>query len=285
MTITHTSYYRNVPSKQRRALQDFRAHYPPQEVDLGGVTWEYIDTADHAETLPLLLLVGGLRMADASFQTTAPLSAHQRIIIPSYPEVDTMAALCDGIVGILDLLGIEQVAVLAGSFGGMIAQVLVRRYPNRIRKLILSSTGMPDASGYRQQMKLLEMTPSVLAKRMLPAQMLSIMDVAEDQRDFWRAYLNELFNERISKEAVLSTFRCILDFAEQPLSADDLAGWTGQTLIIQSADDETFNASERDTITAYYPHARVHVFPNGGHSPSVTHRDAYLELVNAFLRA
>ncbi len=132
-------------------------------------------------------------------------------------------------------------------------------------------------------MKLLEMTPSVLAKRMLPARMLAMMDVDDKQRDFWMAYLTELFNERLSKEAVLSTYRCILDFVSYHLSPNDLAGWAGDMLIIESSDDETFDAAERDTITALYPRARLHTFKNGGHSPSMTQRNAYLALVNDFL--
>lgn len=285
MTTSHQNYYRQVNSKQRRALFDFRQHYPPHEAVVDGVAWEYIDTEGHPDALPVLLLVGGLRVADASFQTTAPLAQLHRVIVPTYPDLDTMAATCDGLIGILDHLGIQQVAVLAGSFGGMIAQVLVRRYPQRVRKLILSSTGMPDAEGYRQQMKLLEMTPSVLAKRMLPGRMLAIMDVNDEQRDFWRAYLNELFYERLTKEEVLSTYRCILDFTTLNLSAADLANWAGQTLIIQSADDETFDESERSNITRMYPTAQIHTFASGGHSPAMTQRDAYLALVSAFLHA
>lgn len=285
MSISHPNYYRQVSTKQRRAYFDFRAQYPPRQAVVNGVTWEYIDTDGHPDTPPILVLVGGLRVADASFQTTAPLAQQHRVIVPTYPELDTMAALCDGIIGILDQIGIQQIAVLAGSFGGMIAQVLVRRYPDRISKLILSSTGMPDADGYHQQMKLLEMTPSVLSKRMLPGRMLAIMDVTDDQRDFWRAYLNELFNERLSKEDVLSTYRCILDFAKLRLSADDLATWGGQTLIIQAADDETFDATERNSIASLYPNAQVHTFASGGHSPAMTQRDAYLALVNKFLHA
>jgi pimeloyl-ACP methyl ester carboxylesterase len=35
------------------------------------------------------------------------------------------------------------VAILGASFGGAVAQVFVRRYPDRVSELILSNTGVP----------------------------------------------------------------------------------------------------------------------------------------------
>lgn len=281
MSVSHTHYYRQVRSKHKQQLFTFREQYPPQHTPVGDTSWEYIDTG--AGDSVVLLLVGGLRVADASFQTTAPLAKTQRVIAPSYPAYDTMADLADGLVGVLDAAGVGHCAILAGSFGGMLAQVFVRRHPHRVHKLILSSTGMPDVESYRQQMKVLEMTPGVLARRMMPARMLQIMDVLPEQRDFWQAYLNELFHERLSKEEVLSTYRCMIDFAGYQLSSDDLADWDGEVLLIQASDDKTFDAAERDEIANLYPHARRHVFESAGHSPSMTQREAYLALINEFL--
>jgi len=282
MAIVRYNYYRQVSGELPRALKSFREKYPPQKLKIGSTTWEYIDT--QTEGPPLLILVGGLRVADASFLTTTALAEHYRVIVPTYPALDTMSELCEGIIGILDHLGIQRIAVLAGSFGGMVAQALVRHHPQRIDKLILSSTGMPKPEKYRGQMKLLEMTPSVLAKRMLPARMLAMMDVAPEHREFWRAYLNELFLERLSKEEVLCTYRCILDFVNQPMQPINLGEWQGQVLIIESVDDETFSNEEREKIRSLYPNAQVHTFEQGGHSPSMTNRDAYLALIHQFLQ-
>jgi pimeloyl-ACP methyl ester carboxylesterase len=54
--------------------------------------------------------------------------------------LDDMAA--DG-VGLLDALGIEKAHIVGASMGGMIAQTLVARFPDRVRSLasIMSNTG------------------------------------------------------------------------------------------------------------------------------------------------
>jgi pimeloyl-ACP methyl ester carboxylesterase len=279
------SFYGDVPADQRAELFAFREEYLPEKIRVQGVNWPVIDTGDPGTGhTPLLILVGGLRVADAAFKTAAPLAEHTRVIVPTYPRLATMAALCDGLVGVLDALGVQKVHVLAGSFGGMIAQVFVRRHSQRVANLILSSTGIPDAGPYRRQRAALQMLPGFLAKRMLAARMLDVMAVSEEQHAFWEAFLQELFMLRLEKTDALVTFDAILDFAENhTLTAEDLNGWTGQLLIIQSSDDATFDAESRAAVEALYPGAQFHVFEGAGHSPAQNQPAAYQRVVRSFL--
>ncbi len=52
----------------------------------------------------------------------------------------TIPALAGLAEGVLDALGCEQVDVLGYSFGGIVAQHLARRAPERIRRLVLAAT-------------------------------------------------------------------------------------------------------------------------------------------------
>lgn len=76
------------------------------------------------------------------------------------PEVDVLAALggdfssasyrledmADDAAGLLDALGIESAHVVGASMGGMIAQTIAIRHPERVRTLcsIMSTTGAPE---------------------------------------------------------------------------------------------------------------------------------------------
>jgi len=69
----------------------------------------------------------------------------------SQPSGDyTMQDYADDAAALLEALGIDQIPVLGVSFGGMVAQELVLRHPNKVSKLVLSctSTGGDGGSSY-----------------------------------------------------------------------------------------------------------------------------------------
>ncbi len=63
-------------------------------------------------------------------------------IIPPY----TLEDMADDVVGLLDALSIDKAHICGASIGGMIAQVLSYRHPERVLSLtsIMSSTGNPE---------------------------------------------------------------------------------------------------------------------------------------------
>jgi len=58
----------------------------------------------------------------------------------------TLADMADDAVGLLDALGVAKAHVCGASMGGMIAQVMAYRHPERVLSLtsIMSNTGSPD---------------------------------------------------------------------------------------------------------------------------------------------
>ena len=68
----------------------------------------------------------------------------------SKPSIDyTTRMFCDDAMAILDHLQVDQAIVLGHSMGGRVAQLLALAYPERVKKLILASTGasFPGATG------------------------------------------------------------------------------------------------------------------------------------------
>jgi lipase len=277
-------YYAAVPAEQRERLAVFRATHPAQRITLNGAPWEYIACGSGEHTI--LWLVGGLRVADAAYRSIPLLEDGFRIIAPTYPPLHTMSALCDGLAALLDANGVERAHILSGSFGGMVAQAFVRRHPSRADRVVLSTTTALDAQAaerYRQQAAMIAAAPPELATESSKAYFVQMIAPPDDERAFWTAYVDELFSERLTQDDLLSTVVCMLDFAENvSLAPDDLAGWPGRMLIIESQDDATFDADARARLRALYPGARVHTFAAGGHSPATTQRETFFALVRQF---
>jgi pimeloyl-ACP methyl ester carboxylesterase len=60
-----------------------------------------------------------------------------------------LTALADDTVGLIDALGLDSVHLVGASMGGMIAQLVATRNPERVRSLtsIMSTTGDPSVGG------------------------------------------------------------------------------------------------------------------------------------------
>jgi pimeloyl-ACP methyl ester carboxylesterase len=72
-----------------------------------------------------------------------------------------LADLADDTVGLLDALGLESAHVVGASMGGMVAQVVAIRYPERVRSLtsIMSTTGDPSVGAPAEAALALLLTP------------------------------------------------------------------------------------------------------------------------------
>ncbi|MCU0514324.1 MAG: alpha/beta hydrolase [Anaerolineae bacterium] len=279
--------YADVPADQRQALRQFRADHPPRSITVAGTPWTYL-TAGPPDGVPLLWLVGGLRTADAAWRSIPLLADEFRILAPDYAPLPALDALCAGLAAVLDAEGIAAAHVLGGSFGGMVAQQFARDAPGRVLKLILSTTAAPDpaaAEKYRAQLELVAAAPEALLREAAQAQLYDTIAPPPEEAAFWRAYLRELFTQRLDKSHLLSTYHCLIDFlAGRHYTPADLADWHGRLLLIDSDDDATFPPAMQQRLRDLYPAARTHTFHGAGHSPGSTQRQAYFDLVRGFLR-
>lgn len=275
--------YENVPSEQKNALKAFREQHPLTTVRVDDTEWTYHSAGSGEKTI--LWLVGGLKKADAAYQSIPLLADSYRIIAPDYPALSTMKELADGLAAIYETENVESVYVLAGSFGGMLAQVFLRDYPDKVAKIVLSTTTTPDESHIERYQQLLEMArlaPEELLKETAQSQMFATIAPPDSEAEFYRAYLKELYEQRLSKADIVSIYEALIDYMGQTFSAEDLADWEGEMLIINSDNDATFGQDVQHSLSGVYPSATVHTFEGAGHSPGSTRREEFFALVRDF---
>jgi len=265
-------------------LQEFRTRYPNRTLSAGGAQWTYRICGDAPRSL--LLLPGGLGN-DLAFDLVAGLAGEFRVVYPAYPPLKSLDDALEGLAAILAAEKIARVSILGLSSGGATAQSFVRRYPEKVERLVLSNTGIPMAHRARGRgtvNSILSVVPWPLLRVPLARSITKLLNAPAADRPFWDAYAKDLFTNRLTKAEVLSNLRLQLEYQTRcHYSPDDLAGWPGQVFIIES-DNDIFNPVRRKAMLETYPHAPVYTFHGGGHMPAFIRTGEYLDVLRGFLR-
>jgi pimeloyl-ACP methyl ester carboxylesterase len=260
MTSNRQYPFAGVPRQQVERLLRFRSEHPCKRVDVGGVSWEYIACGGGAETL--LLLPGGLRVAETAF-----------VYVQLFE----------------DTYRVRQAHVLGQSYGGLVAQVFVRRYSPRVKKLVLSSTGPLAPFSRRSRVlvalsRLMPLFPERFLLRSYERVLFPVLSVPASDRGFWKAYLDWLFGGRLTKGDVLSHFRTLDDAVRKyAFAAGERSAWGGEVLIIGADDDVACTDEDRRRMLQIYPQAQVHLIAGGGHTAAMSEPEKYATAVMAFL--
>lgn len=288
---TFDEIYAKVPGEQVERLKEFRRAHPVKRLNSGNQQWEYIACGRAAEPA-LLLLPGALSTGESTFPIITAFENEYRIIAPSYALSQTMTGLCDGIAHILDVEGIKRVHVIGGSYGGLVAQYFVRKFPDRAHGLVISHTFLMNpklAKPLKIMSNLFPLLPqslfAALLKLRLNKMLLSTLRrIKHPEYEFWRAYLNEAIASDRLREVAIHQNKCLLELAREPqFTADDLKNWSGKILIIDSDDDPAIPARERANLRKTYPRAQVHTFRDAGHASSILKREEVFSVIRNFL--
>jgi pimeloyl-ACP methyl ester carboxylesterase len=268
-------------------LLKFRSEHPCRHVNVAGVQWEYISCGNGTEVL--LLLTGGLRVAEATFGFIQMFEDIYRLIVPTYPPLGTMDEIVDGVVAILDKEQVPEAFVLGQSYGGAVAQVLVQRYPSRVKKVILSGTAPLIVLKWKKVLNsVLRAIAALLPERVVMSifgrAISSVVTVQDSERVFWEAYLKELFRRRLTKADVLSHFQTNRDAqSKYAYAKGEKSSWSGDVLVIWGESDHLRTERGRRGMLEIYPQAQIHVIAGGGHTVALSEPRKYAVAVKGFL--
>jgi pimeloyl-ACP methyl ester carboxylesterase len=222
-----------VSSAKFAALQDFRTRFAEKVIRVGTAEWSYRVIGTAAQTL--LAIPGGELVNDLGFEFALAISDACRVVYPAYPRVTTIEELADGLCAILDAEKIEQAAVLGASFGGSVAQVCVRRHPDRISALILSNTSVPLrhlAPAKRLLELIFRALPWFVTTNLFRKVILKVADPNGVATTFWATYADEMLSSRLTKADVVANCRVQHDYYRRfHFTPEDLKSWRGRILI------------------------------------------------------
>lgn len=279
--------YRDVPEESLKRLQTFRERYPYQTLQIGERPWHFIDTQEGE--MALFIPAGGTTIAEVSFMSLEHFAQAWRVIAPDYPPIGNLKEFFDGVIELLDHLGIDQFYAMGGSYGGWMVQSLVRLYPERVRKLVLTAIGPPNPENSQQlakMMRWLPIVPTFLLRALINRSFRQLMsDRTEDPYLLllW-ALLREVMNYRVKREDIIAALQRLVDQTENyTFSPDDLEDWTGSMLVLFGSEDPATPLDKREAMRTLYPRAEIKVFEGGEHGIALTHQEEYFAAIDEFL--
>lgn len=259
---------------------------------VNGATLHY---DDHGPvTGPVVLLIHGHPFNRTLWtpQSRALAAAGYRVIVPDlrgYGASDVtpgkvyLSDFADDLIGLLDLLTVDQAVIGGVSMGGQIAMETHRRYAGRIRALILSDTSAlpetPEGKTWRNH----------LADRLLAEGMAGY---ADDVIDKMLATYNVTALPAVAAH-VLGMMRAtdprgaaaaLRGRAERPDYRDTLAAARCPVLVVVGADDVYTPVADAEAISRLAPRSVLSVIDGAGHLPGAEQPERFNRVLLDFLR-
>lgn len=254
-----------------------------------GISLAALDLGDaHA---PPILFIHGFPLDGSMWHHAAQhLAPNHRILVPDLrgygqsPPVGEHALIADyadDLADLLDAARISTPAVLVGlSMGGMIALDFARRFPQRLRALVLCCTrATPETPEGLERRAALAHEALNLGTANLAAAMASALfhpEVAPDLRALWQ--------RRIAATDPRTVAAGARALASRPDARPLLPTLRVPSLVIAGESDTLTPPDSLRAIADAIPGAAFRIIPRAGHLPPVEQPQAFTQTLADFLR-
>jgi pimeloyl-ACP methyl ester carboxylesterase len=256
---------------------------------------------------PVILVHGFGSNKEVWIAQFGPLSEHFKVIrfdnrnggrsdrpnLPNSPEM-----LADDIRGLMDYLKIKKSHVIGWSLGGIIVQNFVKKYPNRIKKIILINTvmGAPDNQS-------VEMLRNNHIKALEDRKKDPIQAFWEGTRlGFYHSFRKEMKANPKKKFHELWSVEDLIRFENlnpltpqditnqsfallQKITNEDLKQIKNPTLLIASSHDKLTSSNSMIEMHNIIPHSILKMIDKAGHSSPLSQAPEVNATIIDFLKA
>ncbi|MEO7261872.1 MAG: alpha/beta fold hydrolase [Jatrophihabitantaceae bacterium] len=273
----------------------------PRTLRLHGHPLSYADVGEG----PAVLFVHGLLGSHQHWtQLMRTLAAERRLVAPDLfghgasakPVGDySLGSHAATLRDLLDRLEIADVTLVGHSLGGGIAMQFSYLFPERVKRLVLVSSG-----GLGRELSLLlraaalpgaELVLPVIASRWLRERTAAVagglgrlgIRAGADLSEAWRG-LGDL-DKAESRRAFLATVRSVIDPGGQTVTAwDHLPMATAiPTMLVWGAKDRIIPSWHAVTAQTGFPGCRVEIFERAGHFPHLAEPERFAALLQEFI--
>ncbi|MER5518380.1 alpha/beta hydrolase [Streptomyces sp. NPDC002763] len=202
---------------------------------------------------------------------------------------DSIEAMADDATAFIEALGLGTVDLLGFSLGGAVAQVIVQRRPDLVRRVVLAGTTPagdegPAGTGAALQAAL----DKASAQGKHPKHFLFFSPTATSQAaaDSFLARLDERTADRdapVSDETIGAQLTALAKW-EKGTSPAALATVNKPVLVVNGDDDTMLPTISSFHLARMLPNVQLSIYPDSGHGAIFQHHELFVAQTLGFLR-
>ena len=197
---------------------------------------------------------------------------------------ESIGRYADDLVAVLDALGVRQAVMCGLSMGGYIVFELLRRYPERVRAVVLCDTraeaDSAEARRNRDELAALAVSegPGAVAERLIP-KLLAGATLADQPEVVTQC------REMAGRYSVAGMTGALRAMRERPDSTPMLAKIAVPALVVVGAEDKISPPAVAQAMAKAIPGGRCAVIPGAGHVAPLEQPLATSRVLTDFLEA
>ncbi|MDQ0198315.1 alpha/beta fold hydrolase [Neobacillus ginsengisoli] len=231
----------------------------------------------HGDGEPLLLIMGLSLNSKSWFRTLPALSEHFKVIVfdnrgtglSSKPQSPySIELMSDDANAVLDAAGVDSAHVYGISMGGMIAQRLALKYPERIRSLILGCTTSGGVNHVQPRADVSMLMLSRASTNSTPEEIAwATAPILYSQSfiDHYKDLIAEDIQKRIEIPILPYAYMLQLQACMAHDTYDEICQIKAPTLVIHGNEDRLVPYENGVTLARIIPNAQFLTVPGAGH--------------------
>lgn len=251
----------------------------------------------------LLILPGSGQDALSCYDLMDKFENKYKTIAINYNNLRSLQEFYDYINAILEKEKVKTLYIYGLSLGGFLAQHYVRKYKDKVSKLILSHTGSTKSKTIIRKVSIpgkilhffLPIIPINLFKNVLLKTGGKVQSGQKDVKKLYEKYSTKENLERriqhfnktgfnfLTRDYLESVYHMGIDMEknEKKFTNNDLADWKGKILIIKTDNDPL--AQDNGIFKIYYPTAKVTTYTKTGHLTPFVRFEEMTNKIQSFL--